>query len=117
VSIVGGVDLYFDRRGRALTRDEWMARVLPGGRITERVAFADLGRAGQVSTIFTGLDMGFGGRPLLFETMIFGGVLDGACGRYSTEAQAKRGHRAYVRLLRAAYRRRAPLIHNGRKPR
>lgn len=47
-----------------------------------------------VSTVFLGLDHNFGdsGLPLLFETMVFGGALDGEQERYSTWDEALSGH-------------------------
>ena len=46
-----------------------------------------------VSTVFLGLDDASGpGRPLLFETMIFGGPHDQDRARYSTWAEATAGH-------------------------
>ena len=46
-----------------------------------------------VSTVFLGLDHSFGGRPpLLFETMVFGGPLDGEMDRCSTWQQAEIMH-------------------------
>jgi len=55
-----------------------------------------------VSTIFLGIDHGFGGGPpVLFETMIFsGGDRDGW--RWHTRAQAIAGHDQIVAELRAA---------------
>lgn len=51
----------------------------------------------DVSTVALGLDHQFGdGEPLIFETMIFGGCLDGYCDRYSTIEEAKVGHRKAV---------------------
>lgn len=46
----------------------------------------------RVSTVFLGLDHGFGGRPLLFETMIFGGPHDEFCERCSTWDEAVQQH-------------------------
>jgi hypothetical protein len=47
----------------------------------------------RVSTVFLGLDHNhFGGEPLLFESLIFGGPLDGEMRRYPTWEQAERGH-------------------------
>ena len=47
----------------------------------------------RVSTVFLGLDHSFGhGRPLLFETMVFGGPHDGRQERYATRADAAVGH-------------------------
>lgn len=52
----------------------------------------------SVSTVFLGLNHNyFGGQPILFETMVFGGPLDGEQERYETEAQARHGH---VEMLR-----------------
>ena len=112
-----------------MSRDAWTAATIAGRR---RLAFRDLGDVGSVSTIWLGLDLGFswpaGGPPVIFETMIFGGPLDGYCERWTTEAEARAGHRAFVRLLRGPGRprrqrpgprpariRRPALIHNGRR--
>ena len=47
-----------------------------------------------VSTVFLGLDHSFGsGRPLLFETLVFGGKHDGDMERYSTWEEAEIGHK------------------------
>ena len=51
----------------------------------------------RISTVFLGIDHAFGGAlPLLFETMVFGGPLDGEQERYSTWEQAERGHAEMV---------------------
>jgi hypothetical protein len=105
--------LYFDWDGTPVDRDRFM--VLFAGDRT--VAVDDLGNRGRVSTIFMPMDMGIGwagAPPLLFETMIFGGPLDGACDRYPTLASARRGHAHWLRILKATPRRQ--LIHNGGKP-
>lgn len=56
-----------------------------------------------VSTVFLGIDHSFGqGPPLLFETMVFGGVLDQEMDRCSTWEQAEKMHDVMserVRLL------------------
>lgn len=51
-----------------------------------------------VSTVFLGIDHNFFdyGAPLLFETMIFGGVLDQEQWRYPTQAWADLGHEEAV---------------------
>lgn len=47
----------------------------------------------KISTVFLGMDHGFGnGTPILFETMIFGGPLDSDMARYETIEQARNGH-------------------------
>lgn len=49
-----------------------------------------------VSTVFLPIDHGYGSqeRPVVFETMVFGGPLEGECERYSTWEEAEAGHRA-----------------------
>ena len=129
---MGGVDWYFDRAGRPMTRDAW-AEAITSGR-GKRVALTNCGSAGTVSTVWTGLDLGFAraAGPVIFETLIFGGPLDGYGDRYSTEAAALAGHRFHVLWLqtvaglpgrprrqrpgpRRAPVRRPELIHNGRR--
>jgi len=57
----------------------------------------------KVSTVFLGIDHQFGqGPPVLWETMVFGGPLDGECDRYTTKAGAHDGHLAMVASVRAA---------------
>lgn len=47
-----------------------------------------------VSTVFLGLDHSFGGKkPILFETMVFGGLYDQYQERYSTWKEAEAGHK------------------------
>lgn len=54
---------------------------------------SDFHGAVQVSTTFLAIDHGFdGGPPVLYETMIFGGKLDGYQRRYTTRALAEAGH-------------------------
>lgn len=57
-----------------------------------------------ISTVFLGIDYGFGlGRPLLFETMIFGSSLFDSCWRYSTWDEAVAGHaRAFAWATKAS---------------
>lgn len=51
----------------------------------------------EVSTVFTGLNAGWNSTtPLLWESMIFGGPLDGRQQRYSSRAEALTGHNALV---------------------
>lgn len=53
---------------------------------------------GRVSTVFLGLDHSFGdsGGPVLFETLVFGGRLDGEMERYMTWDEAEAGHKLMV---------------------
>lgn len=84
------------------------------GTVDRRVLQTFVGGA-KVSTIFLGIDhnlvrfVGGSAAPVLFETMVFGGPLDGDQWRYETWDQAVEGHwRAYwlVRRARSPKRRR-----------
>src|SRR5262245_20975461 len=67
-------------------------------RVVEQTALPQ----GKISTVFLGLDHQFtNGPPLLFETMVFGGPLDGEQNRYSTWDDAVRGHAHMVKLVEA----------------
>jgi len=58
-----------------------------------RVVAQDEVGAVLVSTIFLGVDYSWGpGRPLLWETMIFGGAHDQYQERYASRAEAVAGH-------------------------
>lgn len=59
----------------------------------------------KVSTVFLGLNHNFGPGPsLLYETMVFGGALDGETERYPTRQEAQEGHQVMVARVRAAER-------------
>ena len=53
-----------------------------------------------VSTVFLGLDHGFGGVPMLFETMIFGGKHDMFQERYTSLQEAEEGHALALELVK-----------------
>lgn len=54
----------------------------------------------RISTVFLGLDHNYGsGPPLLFETMVFGGKLDGEMYRYTIWQEAEIGHEAMKRRV------------------
>ena len=56
----------------------------------------------RISTVFLGLDHNWGdGPPILWETMVFGGILDGFQARYATKAQALAGHQEVCRQVAA----------------
>lgn len=61
------------------------------------VAKTEVGEDIMVSTVFLGTDHQWGdGPPILYETLVFGGELDGEMERYSTQEDAKVGHAAMV---------------------
>ena len=61
----------------------------------------DAAAGSRVSTVFLGLNHQWceGGRPLIFETMVFGGPLDGEQQRYSTWQEAEAGHKAMLQRV------------------
>lgn len=64
-----------------------------------RVAETLLENGTIVSTVFLGIDHGFmDSKPLLFETMIFGGPNDQYQERYSTWELAEEGHKESIKL-------------------
>lgn len=55
----------------------------------------------EISTVFLGLGHQFGdGSPLLFETLVLGGELDGDMWHYSTWHEAEEGHNEVVTRCR-----------------
>lgn len=83
----------------------WFERTARTG---ERVIARDRDESGRspvmVSTVFLALDHNFrnSGPPILWETLVFGGVLDGEMCRYSSRAAALEGHQAMCARVRAA---------------
>jgi len=74
-----------------------------GRRVVGLDEFIDDGEIVRVSTVFLGLDHRFGqddGAPILFETMVFGGQLEGEMWRYETWEQAKLGHQRVCEELK-----------------
>jgi hypothetical protein len=54
-----------------------------------------------ISTVFLGLDHSYGGTvPLLWETMIFEGSLDGYQERYTSYEEAVKGHEFAVQMVK-----------------
>lgn len=62
-----------------------------------------------VSTVFLGLDHQWGdGPPVLWETLVLGGPLDGEMNRYSSRAAALRGHQLMCERVAATLHPTAP---------
>jgi hypothetical protein len=60
----------------------------------------DIGNT-KISTVFLGIDHNFGkGKPLLFETIIFGGEHDQYQDRCSTWEQAEKMHQKAIDLVK-----------------
>src|SRR5687768_2382957 len=68
-----------------------------------RVAVTEVSDDVRVSTVFLGSDHNWiGGEPILWETLVFGGELDGEMERYSTVEEAVEGHEKVVEKVRKA---------------
>jgi len=75
----------------------WGQFLATGGRTVKKDTIGE----SLVSTVFLGIDHGFGeGPPLLFETLVFKGPLADEMDRYSTWEQAEQGHAAMVERVR-----------------
>lgn len=73
------------------------------GSADRSVASTEFGNV-RVSTVFLGLDHGFGGpRRLLYETMIFGGEHDEWCSRAATREEAEMIHAEACALVGAIH--------------
>lgn len=70
----------------------------------ERVVAKTVVGDAEVSTVFLCLDHAHFGasRPMLYETLIFGGRHDGDMQRYATRAEAEAGHAIVVARLGGA---------------
>lgn len=92
---------YFDRQGRPISLEEF-GRLHSSPDDYKRVAKDEVGDV-LVSTVWLGSNHNFyGGAPLIFETMVFGGKLDEEQARYVTEDQAIAGHAAMVKRVKEA---------------
>jgi hypothetical protein len=68
-----------------------------------QVAITNIGKT-IISTVFLGLDHCFigNGKPILYETMVFGGKLNYKMERYCTKEEAIKGHNAIVKQVKEA---------------
>ena len=90
--------LYYDKSGSPIDQSQWIQLMNPDH---QRVAL-DKFRESEISTVWLGLDHGDGmGAPMIFETLVFGGELDGDGERYATLEQAVAGHALWVERVRA----------------
>lgn len=81
--------LHYDRQGNRISWRRWAELHGSSYKIIAQHQVAE----SWVSTVWLGLDHGFGhGPPVIFETLVFGGPLNDEGMRYSTEAQAFEGH-------------------------
>lgn len=88
---------------------EWERFFFANRHIVERRSIGSTSGRSEVSTVFLGLDHGFGGEPRWFETMVFDGPMAGRMKRYATWDEAKIGHELMCEEVRAAMRRIKPI--------
>jgi len=89
-----------DANGEPKQINDWEAWAVWYER-SDRIVALDLFEWGRVSTVFLGLDYGFGREPpILYETLVFGGPLAGECKRYATRTEALQGHAAMLERLK-----------------
>lgn len=100
--------LYYDRQGKPMEMLDWAAK---HSDFDYKVIAQHWVRGWMVSTVWLGIDHGFGmsAAPILFETMIFppgdeagdhGIMSEEYCDRYPTEAAAHAGHDRALSWLR-----------------
>lgn len=92
--------LYYNMDGKQISLDE--AGKLFADPASRRVAFDKLPNGYDVSTVCLVIDhsFAFGGRPMIFETMVFGPDSEDM-ERYSTKAEALEGHQRMVEKWRS----------------
>lgn len=78
----------------------WYDEDLSHRRVALDFVTSDSGEDVEVSTVFLGMDHAFFGEPILFETMVFGGVLTEWLWRYCTWEEAEQGHAQVVTLVK-----------------
>lgn len=97
----------YDRDGNPISMERW--RELYADRDYVIVKQEDIDEGHWLSTVWLGLDHGWGGTLKIFESMIFNKDPNGdsdwqdlECRRYSTLREAQEGHEALKREWRAA---------------
>lgn len=101
MSFHGFDGLYYDWDGHPM--DLWAWAELMENSLDRHVADEMVGSV-RVSTVWLGLNHNWSGEgpPLIFETMVFGGVMDEDQWRYPSAAAALAGHDQVVTMVRKA---------------
>jgi hypothetical protein len=95
-----GSGKFYGFEGEPISWEEWLALLRDDDGVV--VAVDTLDHNVEVSTVWLGLDHGFGqtARPLIYETVIYGGRLEGRGARYATREEALAGHAQAVEQAR-----------------
>lgn len=92
---------HYDRDGNPISFEEYCAKF--SDHDYKRIAYTEIPETDiQISTVWLGIDHNFGledPRPVIFETMIFGGEHNDWQDRYCTEDEARQGHLRAVELV------------------
>jgi hypothetical protein len=73
-------------------------------RTAERVVAQESVGEAIISTVFLGFDHGWGDlKPIVFQTMVFGGLLDQEHERYYTWEEAEAGHKKMVERVKGSW--------------
>lgn len=89
--------LWYKLEGKVPVPDETCVWAVKEKNATKRIVGETKVRDATVSTVFLGLDHSLGRKtPVLFETLVFGGSMNGECNRYETWDQAEKGHQQMV---------------------
>lgn len=88
----------YDRQGHEIGADDLIARQ----GTPYMVVAADKAGEVLVLTLWIGIAIYVDGVPMIFDTVIFGGRLDGRSWEYPTEEAALAGHEMAVMTVRAA---------------
>jgi hypothetical protein len=94
--------IHYILEGKNIKKTDFLTWALWYERADRTVALTEIDNI-IVSTVFFGLDLSLGDEnmPMLFETMILGGELDGTKIRCSTWEQSEQLHERYVAMVRA----------------
>lgn len=92
-------DPTYDFDGQPISVHQWVLLCFDERQWVARTTLDD---GTLISTIWTGLDAGLHDPPLIYETMIFGGLHDGRQYRWPGRHAALAGHDQTVALVREA---------------
>lgn len=89
--------MYYDKAGRPIGRDDWACKIQTKYKIVRYTKTSN----GDVSTVWLGLEHGIvNGKPVIFESLIFGGPCDQEMLRYTSLEEAIEGHKKIVNALK-----------------
>lgn len=98
-----GKPMHYDPDGNPITLQEWRHLFETIDRDVSTTELTVRGEEVAIGTTWLGLNHNFmnpEGPPLIFETMVWGGPLDGSVRHYATREEALAGHREIVKRHR-----------------